>query len=310
MTLLLAPASTDHKYVITHYNITFAPDLSNRVNPKLYKRPLNDVDLLNIITTNLYPTILNEKRSQYQQDKLLVDFMNKGLIGAFNIQTDKLSIDFEFPTQLERINYVLMSKPPKRTLGQDIAKMNKEFNRVYGNVIKNNVGADVWTYFDQGINDENVLQDEKPKQGEGFTYVNHYRNILILPTDGYVEAGIFGKGYDLAQETINRFRSAFLKSGETDLQKFYRKNSIYHIKPAHNPRLKNLEVLVMEMYDRSLTPSGSATVHPTDMEIMKIFWSDWLHKSGVKHFELHPIVNSRNEAQKIILNFMNISKPN
>jgi hypothetical protein len=309
MTLFLAPASTDNKYVITHYNITFAPDLSNRVNPKLNKRPLNDVDLLKIITTNLYPNILNERRSQYQQDKLLVDFINKGLIGTFNIQTDKLLIDFgQFPTQLERINYVLMNKPPKRTLTQDISKMNKEFDRVYSNAIKNNVGADVWTYFDQGIDDKNVLQDDKPKQGEDYTYVNHYRNILILPTDGYVEAGIFGKGYDLAQQTINRFRKAFLESGETDLQKFYRKNTIYHIKPARNLRLKNLEVLVMEMYDRSLTTSGSATVHPTDMEIMKIFWTDWLQKSGVKHFELHPIVNSRDEAQKIILNFMNISK--
>ena len=101
MTLFLAPASTDNKYVITHYNITFAPDLSNRVNPKLNKRPLNDVDLLKIITNNLYPNILNERRSQYQQDKLLVDFINKGLIGTFNIQTDKLLIDFgQFPTPI------------------------------------------------------------------------------------------------------------------------------------------------------------------------------------------------------------------
>jgi hypothetical protein len=306
--LATAPA-VDHKYVITHYNITFAPDLSNRVNPNLYKRPLNDVDLLKILAANLYPNILTEKRSQYQQDKLLVDFINKGLIGQYSIQTDKLLIDFgRFSSQLARINYIVMDKPPKPTLGQDISIMTKEFNRVYNSAIDDNVGADIWTYFDQGIDDKNVLLDELPKQSEGFTYINHYRNILILPTDGYIEAGIFGKGFDLAQQTINRFRKAFLASGETDLEKFYRKNPDYHIKAARNPRLKSMEVLVLEMYDRSLTKSGSATVHPTDMEIMKLFWTDWLSQSGVKHFELHPYANSRAEAQKIVMNFLGINK--
>ena len=57
------------KYVITHYNITFAPDLSNRVNPNLYRRPLNDVDILKVLTRDLYPSILRCRRSENQVEQ-------------------------------------------------------------------------------------------------------------------------------------------------------------------------------------------------------------------------------------------------
>lgn len=304
-------AGTTEKLTITHFNITFAPDLSNRVNPKLYKRPLSDIELLKVITGKLQTDILTYKRSQNQRDRLFVDFINKGLISQYDVRTDKLLIDLgRFPNQLARINYIMMDTPPKPTLAQDISVMNQEFSRVYSKAIKGNVGADVWTYLDQGIDDKNVFTDEKPIQDmdDNICYVNHFRNILILPTDGYIEAGIFGKGFDLGQQTINRFRNAFLASGETDLQKFFSKSPSYHIKPVNNKRLRQLEILVLEMYDRSLTPSGSATVHPTDMEIMKLFWKNWLQASGVKHFELHPYANSRDEAQKIIINFLGINK--
>ncbi|AYL94242.1 hypothetical protein [Mucilaginibacter celer] len=307
-------SKAEGKLTITHFNITFAPDLSNRVNPKLYKRPLNDLELLQIISGKLHPDILNYRRSQNQHDRLLVDFINKGLISQYGVHTDKLLIDLgdpgKFPNQLARINYIMMDKPPKRTLAQDIAGMNREFDRVYNKAIKDNVGADIWTYLDQGIDDKNVFADEKPVQDadNDIVYVNHFRNVLILPTDGYIEAGIFGKGFDLGQQTINRFRNAFLASGGTDLQKFFRKNPSYHIKPVHNERLKHLEILILEMYDRSLTAAGSATVHPTDVEIMKLFWSDWLQQSGVKHFELHPCANSKDEAQKTVINFLGVNK--
>jgi hypothetical protein len=81
-----------------------------------------------------------------------------------------------------------------------------------------------------------------------------------------------------------------------------------HIRPVHNEALKNLEVLVMELYDRSLSKTGSATIQPTDMEIMKLFWTDWLRASKVKRFELHTIANSKAEAEKVVLNFLGVNK--
>jgi hypothetical protein len=302
-------SSHSRKYVITHFNITFAPDLSNRVNPELYRRPLNDVDLLKLVTNDLYPVILRYKRSEDQKDKLLVDFINKGLINQYSVNTDKLLIDFgKFPNQNSRINYIMERDHVRRTLRQDIKNMVSEFSRINELAVKQNFGADIWTYLNEGIDNKIALPQEASRVQDGSTYINAYRNILILATDGYIEAGIYGKGFDLSKRTIDRFRNAFLASGENDMKAFFHRHKEFRIKPVHNDYLKNIEILVMELYDRSLSKAGSATVHPTDMEIMKLFWTDWLQQSKVKRFELHPCANSKDEAEKIILDFLGINK--
>jgi len=300
---------TGKTVITTHFNILFAPDMSNRVDPMLYKRPLNDVDILSIITSDLYPSILRYKRADYQKDKLMVDFINKGLINQYSVNTDNLLIDFgRFAKQQDRINYILGRNGVQRTLGKDISEMTMEFNRVNNLAIQKNVGADIWSYLDESIDERKVLSLENAIKSGTDTYINTYRNILILPTDGYIEAGIFGKGFDLSQNAINHFRDAFLASGESNIQEFLIKHKKFCIKPVDNKYLKNLEILVMELYDRSLTKMGIATVHPTDMEIIKLLWTDWLQQSNVKRFELHPYATSKNEAEKIILNFIGISK--
>lgn len=291
----------------THFNILFAPDMSNRVNPALYRRPLSDADILSIITNDLYPSILRYRRVENQKDKLTVDFINKGLINQYAVNTDKLLIDFgRFPNQKERIDYIKDRSP--RTLKKDINEMTTEFSRINSLAIQNNVGADIWSYLNQGIDETKVLTAENAIRYGSDTYVNTYRNILILPTDGYIEAGIFGKGFDLSKNTVNHFRDAFLKSGEESMEQFLEKNKKFQIRPVSNEHLKNVEVLVMELYDRSLSNGGYATVHPTDMEIIKLLWTNWLQQSGVKRFELHPYVGSRDEAEKVILNFIGVSK--
>jgi hypothetical protein len=297
------------KINITHFNITFASDLSNRVNPGLYKRPLNDVDLLKIITGNLYPSILRYRRTDNQKDKLLIDFINKGLISQYEVHTDRLSIDFgKFSRQYDRIDYILERNHPKQTLKQDINKMVGEFSRINGVAARQNFGADIWTYFNEGIDDKRVLADENGISDQNNTYINTYRNVLILTTDGYIEAGIYDKGFDLSKTRIDNFRTAYLASGQRDLQGFFKKNKQFRVTPVQNEHLKNLEVLVMELYDRSRSKGGAATVQPTDMEIIKLFWTDWLQQSKVKRFELHPYANSKDEAEKIVLNFLGVNK--
>jgi hypothetical protein len=304
-------ADVHKKYVITHYNITFAPDLSNRVNPNLYRRPLNDVDILKVLTRDLYPSILRCRRSENQKDKLRIDFINKGLINQYAVNTDKLAIDFgRFSNQNERINYIMDRNHVARTLKKDLTGMVTEFNRINTTAAGQNFGADIWTYLNEGINDELVLPSEKPLDEEGITYVNEYRNVMILTTDGYIEAGIYNKGFDLSKKTIDRFRDAFLLSGETDMETFFKKNKQFRIKPVHNDKLKHLEILVMELYDRSLSKVGAATIHPTDMEIIRLFWTDWLKESKVGRFELRPCASSNEDAEKIILNFLNVNKIN
>jgi len=295
--------------VITHFNITFAPDLSNRTNLQLYPRPLNDAEILKIITNNLYPTILRYRRSENQKDKLQVDFINKGLINQYKVNMDKLLIDFgQFSRQNDRINYIMERDHVRKTLRQDAGSMVAEFGRINNEAARKNFGADIYTYFNEGIDPKNVLLPEKPVDDEGTTYINTYRNVLILTTDGYIEAGIYDKGFDLSKTRIEAFRTAFLASGQTDLKTFFKKNPQFRITPAHNDQLKNLEVLVMELYDRSKSKTGRATIQPTDMEIMKLFWTDWLQQSKVKRFELHPCANSKAEAEKIVLDFLGTPK--
>lgn len=299
---------TGNTFTITHFNILFAPDMSNRVNPDISNRPLNDVDLLAIITKNLYPSILRFKRSEYQKDKIMVDFINKGLINQYKVNTDHLLIDFgRFASQKDRIDYIAERNGVRETLKKDINEMTMEFARINSLAIKRNVGADIWSYLNQGIDEKRVLYAEEPVKYGKNNYVNTYRNILILPTDGYIEAGIFNKGFDLSKNTINRFRKAFLASGENNMQHFLEKNRQYLLKPVNNERLKDLEILVMELYDRSLSKEGVATVHPTDMEIIKLFWANWLRQSNIKRFELHPYAGSKDEAEKTILNFIGIT---
>lgn len=305
----LHAVSHANQYTITHFNITFAPDLSNRVNSGIYKRPLNDVDILKIVIGDLYPSILRYRRLENQKDKVLVDFVNKGLISEYQVNTEKLLIDFgRFPTQNDRMAYILKRNKLNQWLGLDSGKMVGEFNRINSVAVKHNFGADIWTYFNEGIDDKRVLVNEKPVSKNSKAPVQAYHNILILTTDGYIEAGIYGKGFDLSKGTIDVFRNAFLASGDKDIRHFFRKNDQFRIKPVHNDNLKNLEVLVMELYDRSKSKGGGATVQPTDMEIIKLYWADWLQQSKVKRFELHPFANSRDEAEKIILNFLGVPK--
>lgn len=301
------PVASPGTYPIIHYNIVFAPDLSNRLNSKLYPRPLTDVEIFQTITENLYPTILRYRRSENQKDKLSIDFINKRLINQYNVNTEKLHIDFgQFKRQNDRIAYILGRNGVKKTLATDVQAMLSEYKRVNDIASVNNFGADIWTYLNEGVDEKLSLSAEAPIRFDGTTYINQYRNVLIIPTDGYIEAGIYNKGYDLSKVTIDKFRSAFKKSGESDITSFFNKHKEFRIKPVHNQYLKNVEILVLELYDRSLTRGGAATVHPTDMEIIKLLWSDWLNNSKVKRFELHPTMNTKDEASKVVLHFLNV----
>ncbi|SDK40209.1 hypothetical protein SAMN04487898_10884 [Pedobacter sp. ok626] len=284
---------------VTHYNIIFAPDLSNRLNTKLYPKPVSDAKIVSSVLSKIYPDILRIKRLDRQMDKFSVDFINRGLIGIYKINTEVLNIDFGpfQDRQLERIDYIMGRS--KRKLSSDVTLFNAEYARINAKASLANHGADIWTYFNSGIDGSIV----KPAFKRGNS-IQAYRNILILMTDGYIEAGIYGKGYDLSKQKVDAFRKAYLKSRASNLEHFLGLNPQFKINPVNNQYLKNLEVLVLEMYDRSLSKSGAATIHPTDMEIMKVIWSDWLRESGIKHFELKSIMANQTEIDHTTIGFI------
>ncbi|WP_342332983.1 hypothetical protein [Pedobacter sp. FW305-3-2-15-E-R2A2] len=286
---------------ITHFNLIFAPDLSNRLNPKLYPKAVNDADIVQGAMGKIWPDILRIGRDEGQLDRYSVDFINKGLIGLYKINTDILVIDFQlFKRQSDRINYILARNSVPRTLKQDVSVFMAEYQKFNNKAAISNNGADIWTYFQSGIDDRIVL----PALSTGGRLKHKFRNVMVLMTDGYIEAGIYGKGYDLSAAKVKDFRNAFLKSNIDDMNVFLSRNPKFKIKPAKNPFLKDLEVIVLEMYDRSLSRAGAATRHPTDMEIMKLIWTDWMRSSGVKRFELKSTASNKSEAVKYIIDFL------
>lgn len=296
---------------VTHFNVIITPDLSNRLS---HPKPVSDQRIVNTLLHRVMPKALNYKRETNQKDIYSVAFVSKQAVSQYNAKTEDLKISFDhFKNQLQRINYI-KGKSSTVTLSGDRSKFISEYNRIALAAAKSPDGADLWSFFNTII-DRNLIQvPGKVYEYGGKSFANVHRNILILLADGYIEAGMYGKKaclnqnqcYYLSGQRIKAFREAFKKSGTNDLQEFFRQGN-YGIIPANNAALKDLEVLVLQMEDRSLSGSGNATVQPTDLEIVKLFWSDWLTKSKVKRFELRPIVASEEEAEKEILRFMGIS---
>ncbi|RZK40569.1 MAG: hypothetical protein EOO90_14405 [Pedobacter sp.] len=297
MLLTSAPLSAQKKEIV-NYNIIFSPDLSNRLNTTLYPKVVNDADIVEGVLKNIYP-ILRIKRSQDQLDRYSVDFVNKGLISMYKVNTDMLNIDFQrFERQSDRIAYVMARKVP-RTLAGDVSGFMSEYRKFSEKASKSNNGADIWSYFQSGIDNRIVLPSLVNAK-----VTQKFRNIMVLLTDGYIEAGIYNKGYDLSAKKVADFRKSFLKSKSESMESFLSKNKVFRINPVKNAQLKNLEVIVLEMYDRSLSKTGAATSHPTDMEIMKVIWTDWMRASGVKRFELRQTASNSAEAVKYVMDFI------
>ncbi|RZK10220.1 MAG: hypothetical protein EOO43_20495, partial [Flavobacterium sp.] len=93
---------------IFHYNVVFAPDLSNRLNSSLYPKAVNDADIVQGVLQNIWPDLLKQRRSEGQLDHYSVDFINKGLVNIYKVNPELLNIDFQrFERQNDRINYVM-----------------------------------------------------------------------------------------------------------------------------------------------------------------------------------------------------------
>ncbi|MCU4177324.1 hypothetical protein [Carboxylicivirga sp. N1Y90] len=304
---------------IYHNNITIAPDLSNRVDMQIHPKPVLDIAIIEKFLSDIEPFYIHTNhRTMNQLDQFHLSFINKGLIKLYNANTSLLEIDFaSFKNQGDRIAFVKNRAPYENSgLKEMIVAFKKECNGIYSRAVENTSGADIWTYFNKGIGIKHVRPASAPKLYSKEYFQDRYKNVLVLFTDGYMESGLSANAaqgnsrnlsYDLSQSRVKRFRAAFKQSGMDDMEAFFKENG-YGIVPVNNPYLKDLEVIVMEMYDRSLTDAGNATIHPTDSEILELFWSDWLTKSGVKRFELHPCFPDVKGANNAIKNFINLDQ--
>jgi hypothetical protein len=297
--------------VIYHYNVMIVPDLSNRIMEGKYPKPVSDQRIIEGVLDLIYPDILTVGRQENQQDLFRISFINEGVINLYELNMGNLEIDFsDFDNQLERIDYIVGNAIPN--LGTDLDLYKNEISKAYAQAQQETYGADIWSFFNK-MDSYSVKDTIRSFTYEGDKYVERFKNVMILITDGYLEAGIYDeKGcesdnlcYFLSGRTINEFRSTFKNSGMRDMSEFF-KQAGYGIVPVNNDALNNLDIILLEAYDRSLDKSGNATIFPSDYQIMELFWKDWMEKSSVKSFQMHQTVADQNEASQKIKSFIGI----
>lgn len=294
--LLLILSSCNCKYdkdVISHtnygHNIVVVTDLSNRI---LNTRKLNDPGIVQIITADL-KTFFQQSIDFGINDKFFLTTFNDQDFKNFSDSVFKIDLTRFQSNALDRSNYLYHSIGPN-SFGYDQARLNKIFNQLYQEK-KDSVQlpADVWYFVQDKLTFPLVDTSESNYTLEGNHVTNKYNNYIIFITDGYIEAGRYGDSPDMKQknkirylskQAIDDFRNKFKNSGDTDYKHFFTTNE-FGIIPVKNPLLKNCKLLILELFDRSIQ-NGVTTQTPTDLEIIKLFWSDWLSESGINKSDI------------------------
>ena len=252
--------SNNDKKIIRHNNIVIVPDLSNRIDDSLYPRQLKDSDIINV-TVSLFPDLIKSyNRLSMQKDKISLKLLNPLDVPNFNELEPNVTIDLgAFGTkQFERIDFINNKKDI--SLKKSIDSFLKTSKTIYDTAKTKGYTADLWGFFNQTLDEyyftlTNPINSPKAKDTS--------RNILILLTDGYIEINTQSKQSCpekkcrlLNYYQIEKFRDELNKDNNQSNAKAFFSKSGYGIVPVQNENLKDVEVLMLEVYDRSKSESG------------------------------------------------------
>jgi hypothetical protein len=290
-------------------NIIITPDLSNRVQRE---KPVSDIVLIDTLIGSYYPNIYEyNNRISGQKDLLNLVFTNTKIItnykynGIFSIDINKK--EEEHPLYLKTFDGT------QTQFNKDKVNFVDGIKKVYEKAVIKPAGADIFSFFKDKLKNivkKDVLNDTV----QNYIIDTKFRNILVLFTDGYIEAGIYGKKFcksniclflDVPQ--IKKFRNDYNNNNTNGLSmKEFFDLKKYGVTLVGNERLKDLEIFVCELDDRSVNSvSGSQREVPNDLDIIKLFWTDWLTKSGFKKITLKEKVSSVHEFNESFMNFLN-----
>ncbi|MEI2271672.1 hypothetical protein OHD16_05920 [Sphingobacterium sp. ML3W] len=294
LSLLVSCQNDDSKkqqVMLKDYNIIIAPDLSNRINTQLYPKPIHDTVLIQELIDHSDELLKLNNRSSGQLDVYKLDFINRGILNTSSFDPKRMTIDFNrfSNNQLDRVSYI------HKGLKSDVEAFSDEVNRVYDYALKNQSGADVWNYFNETI--KSSLVDVSPKRIDGSSKIivdKKNTNVLLLLTDGYIESPNKGRGYRLGSELVSKIRKDYNASGKRDLAAFIEADSSYTINKT-DFNLKDVNIFIGELVDRSLDPSGAAKEQPTDFQITKVIWEKWLKDSGCTNVKVIQAVNTKEQ---------------
>ncbi|MPS71838.1 MAG: hypothetical protein E2590_01660 [Chryseobacterium sp.] len=286
---------------INDYNILLVPDLSNRINPDIHPKPVQDSLLINNILDHTSDILQLQNRTTNVLDVYKIDFINRGILNDNVVKAKELELNF----RRFKGNLLGASEYKRNELKRDINIFKNNIKNIYSYAISNPSGSDIWNYFN-----ETVIPNVLPENGEeadlttaDIKLIKKNKNVVVLFTDGYIENINQKKGYTLDQKLINSIRSSYQQSKADNLEKFILSHPEYHLKPTEN-NLNSLNILIFEIIDRSLDSNGVAKYQPTDFQIIKILWTKWLNDSGCRNIEIHQAFNKKEEAYEKLSSFL------
>lgn len=299
-------ASPQIKHTV-NYNIVVVPDLSNRLDNRLYPRQLTDASVFRAILKVFPDLTAAYNRIAYQKDKLSVRLLNPLEVRGFNQLQQRLTIDLGGFSQRERIEFLRnRENAAKGTYTEKAADFEQAATELYQAAANNHYGADLWNFFNQTL-DGQFFTLTKPINTARVKDVS--RNILILITDGYIEVGTGGRnpcGTRLCQQlTYYQMKALrrYCQSSNLPLKDAF-KESGYGITPIQSSVLEDTEVLMLEVYDRSKSRSGSIRHTPSDFKLLQLYWQDFFEKSGAKRFQLVETRSSEADLEQAIRAFL------
>lgn len=261
-------------------NLVIVPDLSKRIvdvgnNPDQIR---NDSVLLSELWSQferITRTKINSK------DRLLVDVTDNGQAGGlFRTVADNLV--FNLSEHKDKSNRIYFENVKER-FSENVAKL-------YALAKENPIGADYWYYFSRNLN-KKLLKS---------TFSDEYRNILVIITDGYLEAqnsertGVTFYTGSLAQRAQT---CSSLKRGASIPDAI--SNSELGIRDCQD-HFPDLEVFILEINERKKRtkeePFDPGT--PCDYDILRYLWSDWLQKLEIKNAKKDFFIQ-RNDAMEL-----------
>jgi hypothetical protein len=311
-------AEDDLTKVRYNHNVKIVQDLSNRITEDRNKTILSDLTIVEHFFKIIPSILFNETRSINQLDVYKIDFINKNHLVNYNINPEDLEINLSRfgKKQMDRIKYLGGFKAESE-YKKDETKLLGQFQDLQLKLnTSNDFGSDIYSYL-QNLNNLDLDFSKEKGSINGELNVEYRKmNEIVLLTDGYLEASSINDNNkmskDLSEAKINHFRVEFNKakiiSPDLTIEKYFKENG-WGITPLTNKLLKNdVKILVMQLFDRGAT-NGKNMNFPSDLEIIKLFWANWLINSGIKpqNFNLLSTYEVTNSSQidKIYRDFFN-----
>ncbi len=297
-------------------NIVILSDLSNRI---LRKKSIHDTIIISKVIDKLKPLIeksmelnIYDKFNFYSVNHVSVDRVYNEDIGLnFNIDLTEFN-----KNELEISNYLYGRI--EQDYDGDIIDIKTSINTVYNHNMGNEIlGADIWHYLNDELDHTIIDTTIERYSFKKKTYTARKKNKVILLTDGYIEAGRYANDptmFDkknpnrskyLSAKLLNQFRINFNNSSYQSPVEFFEAEK-YGLIPLQNPLINEIELLVLEIDDRTII-NGVTTVSPPDSKIIKLFWTKWLKDSGMKpaNFQIYDRFKNERELDLILSSFLN-----